>query len=65
MKKIGITMLAVFMASLQVVAFYGLMPLYVGKTMYDWRCWRVGHVTKFIVVAAAHTIADDFKEWYR
>lgn len=65
LKKIGTAMLALFIAVIQVVVFYGLMPLYIAKTMYDWRCWRVVHVAKFLVRSAARTIDADFKEWYR
>lgn len=65
MKKLGITIAAIVMALLQVVLFYGLMPVIVAHDMLSWRTWRVWHVTKFDVCAAAHTIRSDFKEWYR
>ena len=65
MKKIVLTVVAMTIALLQVVAFYGLIPVIVAQTMWSWRTWRVWHVTKFNVCAAAHTIRSDFKEWYR
>ena len=65
MKKLGITIVAIIMALLQVVVFYGLMPVFVAHDMWSWRTWRVWHVTKFDVCAAAQTIRSNFKEWYR
>jgi len=65
MKKMGLTVVAMTIALLQVVAFCGLIPVIVAQTMWSWRTWRVWHVTKFNVCAAAHTIRSDFKEWYR
>jgi hypothetical protein len=65
MKKLGTTIMAIFVGFLQVVAFYGLMPVFVVQTMWSWRTWRVWRVTKFNVCAAAHKIRYDFKEWYR
>lgn len=64
MKKLGTTIAAIVMAFLQVVVFYGLMPVFVAQTMWSWRTWRVWHVTKFNVCAAADTIRSDFKGWY-
>lgn len=65
MKKFKLSIAAILLAAFEVVAFYGIMPLHIAIHMLEYRTWNLVNVTKFCVKSAAHTIIDDFKEWYR
>ena len=65
MKKLFIFLTALFMATLQFIAFFTMVvPARCCKDVYDWPRASVWRVVRNNTRAAWHTIREDWKGWW-
>lgn len=59
------TLLALFIAALQVIECFLFMPMLIAIRMYEKHTWNVVQVTEQLIKDAKHVIVEDFMGWYR